>query len=142
MEKVQSRATRIPGSMRGLGYEDRLAVWGITRLVDRRVRGDLIEMYKVVNGVEVVDWVRGPVFKQGNRLGCETRSHGLSIRRDVFGARLRNDCSGQVSSRHEFFFNRISPAWNALPDSVVRSPSLVAFKSGLDERFKRNGRYS
>ena len=142
VERVQSRATRIPGSMRGLGYDDRLAAWGITRLVDRRVRGDLIGLYKEVNGVEVVDWVRGPVFKQEGRLGCETRSHGLSIRRDVFGARLRNDFSGQISSRHEFFFNRIAPAWNALPDSVVCSPSLVAFKKGLDDRFKCNGRYS
>ena len=37
--------------MRNLRYETRLAKWGIIRLEDRRVRGDLIQMYKSVNGL-------------------------------------------------------------------------------------------
>ena len=42
IEKVQERAARIPISMKKLGgYEDRLDVWGLTKLSDRRIRGDL-----------------------------------------------------------------------------------------------------
>ena len=40
IEKVQARATKIPTSMRNIGYEAMLKKWGINRLKDRRVRGD------------------------------------------------------------------------------------------------------
>ena len=52
IEKVQARATKILHSMRNLKYVTRLAKWEINRLEDRRVRGDLIEMYKSVNRLE------------------------------------------------------------------------------------------
>ena len=51
IEKVQARTTKIPISMRNLGYEARPKRWGINRLEDRRDRGDLIQMYKSVNGL-------------------------------------------------------------------------------------------
>ena len=61
IEKMQARATKIPGSMRNLGYERRLRRWGINRLEDRRVRGDLIQMYKSVNGLNEIKWENDPV---------------------------------------------------------------------------------
>ena len=60
IEKVQARATKIPHSVRSLRYETRLAKWGINKLEDRRVRGDLIEMYKSVNGLDEIIWERNP----------------------------------------------------------------------------------
>ena len=35
-----------------LTYEDRLREMGLTTLQDRRERGDLITLYKIVNGIE------------------------------------------------------------------------------------------
>jgi len=50
IENVQERAARIPTSLRGLkDYEARLDSWGLTKLEDRRIRGDLIQMYKNLN---------------------------------------------------------------------------------------------
>ena len=39
LEKVEERPTRIPFELRGLSYEERLNVWGISSLLDRRIRG-------------------------------------------------------------------------------------------------------
>ena len=72
IEKVQARATKIPHSMRNLRYETRLAKWGINRLEDRRVRGDLIEMYKSVNGLDEIIWERNPVVNTP-KVGVFTR---------------------------------------------------------------------
>ena len=62
IEKVQASATKIPYSMRNLRYEARLTKWGINWLEDRRVSGDLIEMYKSVNGLDEINWERSPVI--------------------------------------------------------------------------------
>ena len=44
--------------MKNLRYEKKLVKWGIKRLEDRRVRGDLIEMYKTVNELDEINWER------------------------------------------------------------------------------------
>ena len=141
IEKVQARATKIPYSMRDLRYEARLTKWGINRLEDRRVRGDLIEMYKSVNGLDEINWERNPVMITPTDRVL-TRSNGVKIRRDTFKSKIRNDFAKQVSTRHNYFFNRITPIWNALPEKIVQAPTLNMFKKGLDDRFKSNGRYS
>ena len=46
--------------MYGLDYEERIKAWGIPKLIDRRVRGNLIQMYKVLNNLEEIDWYKGP----------------------------------------------------------------------------------
>ena len=61
IEKVQSRANKIPHSMKNLRYETKIAKWGTNRLEDRSMRGDLIEIYKFVNGLDEINWDRNPV---------------------------------------------------------------------------------
>jgi hypothetical protein len=46
LEKVQRRALGMVSKLRGKTYEDRLTEAGLTSLVDRRVRGDMIATYK------------------------------------------------------------------------------------------------
>ncbi len=43
--------------MRGNEYEERLRLLDLTILEERRLRGDLIEWYKLVNGFEEVSWI-------------------------------------------------------------------------------------
>ena len=40
---------------RDLSYENRLLQYGLTTLETRRLRGDQIEVFKIVNGYEDVD---------------------------------------------------------------------------------------
>ena len=47
--------------MRSLSYETKLKRWGINRVEDRRVKRDLIKMYKSVNGLDDINWKRNPV---------------------------------------------------------------------------------
>ena len=58
IERVQRRATRIPTGFKKFENEDRLKKLSMTTLKDRRIRGDLIEMYKVMSSRESIDWVK------------------------------------------------------------------------------------
>ena len=44
----------IPG-LRDLTYEERLKECGLTTLETRRLRGDQIEVFKILNGYEIID---------------------------------------------------------------------------------------
>lgn len=50
MESVQRRAKKMVFELRSMSYEERLNVLGYTTLEERRKRGDLIQIYKIVRG--------------------------------------------------------------------------------------------
>ena len=50
IEAVQRTFTRVIDGMSGLNYESRLKSLGMTTLLERRMRGDLIETFKILNG--------------------------------------------------------------------------------------------
>ena len=53
--------------LRGLSYESRLLECSLTTLEPRRLRGDQIEVLKIVNGYEDVDRNLFFKLKEGNR---------------------------------------------------------------------------
>ena len=55
MEGVQRRAAKLVPSMRNYSYEERLKLFGLTTLETRRIRGDLIEVFKILKGYEDVN---------------------------------------------------------------------------------------
>ena len=55
MEKVQSRATVMVYGFRNLKYEKRLERLNLFLLQYRRMRGDMIETYKIISGLEDVN---------------------------------------------------------------------------------------
>ena len=55
LEGVQRRATKLVPQLRDMDYDERLERLGLTRLVERRIRGDMIETYKIISGKERVD---------------------------------------------------------------------------------------
>ena len=54
LERVQRRFTRAINGLRGLSYPDRLRTLNLFSLRRRRLRGDLIEVYKQLHGKSVV----------------------------------------------------------------------------------------
>ena len=82
------------------------------------MRGDLIEMYKSVNGLDEIIWERNPVVNTP-KVGVIKISNGVKIRRETFKSKIRNDFANQVFTRHNYFFNRTIPSWNALPEKIV-----------------------
>jgi hypothetical protein len=52
IEEVQRMATKLVVGMKGMGFEERLQFLDMTTLKTRRIRGDLIEMFKILKGIE------------------------------------------------------------------------------------------
>ena len=84
----------------------------------RRLRGDLIETYKILKGLDKLD--AGRLFPM---LGeSRTRGHSLRIRGNSFRTEMRKT----------FFTQRVVSLWNSLPQKVVEASSLAIFKRALD----------
>ena len=71
LERIKRRATKMISELRDLSYESRLLQCGLITLETRRLRGDQIEVFKIMNGYEDVD--RNMFFKL--KEGCRTRGH-------------------------------------------------------------------
>ena len=52
LERVQRRATKVIPKLRNISYEMRLKEYGLTTLETRRLRGDQIEVFKILNRYE------------------------------------------------------------------------------------------
>jgi hypothetical protein len=65
IEGVQRRATKLVVGMKEMSYEERLKFLDMITLETRRVRGDLIEVFKIMKGLEDVNnekfllWIKG-----------------------------------------------------------------------------------
>ena len=55
LERVQRRATKVIPKLWNIRYEMRLKECGLTTLETRRLRGDQIEVFKILNGYENID---------------------------------------------------------------------------------------
>ena len=54
-EQIQRRATKLIPGLRDLSYEESLKEFGLTTLETRRLRGDQIEVFKILNGHENIE---------------------------------------------------------------------------------------
>ena len=115
IEAVQRTFTRVIDGMLGLNYENRLKTLGMTTLLERRMRGDLIETFKILNGF--------------NNYGKEFFN---------LSERTGNLVSRQKKSSLDFLGQRVINYWNKLPEHVKNKNSVNSFKNGLDE-FRENG---
>ena len=55
LERVQRRATKMIQKHRNISYEMCLEECSLTTLQTRRLRGDQIEVFKILNGYEHID---------------------------------------------------------------------------------------
>ena len=55
LERIRRRATKFIPERRDISYEERLKEYSLTTLETRRLIGDLIEVFKIVNGYENID---------------------------------------------------------------------------------------
>ena len=121
LESVQRWVTSSIQGMDNLTYRQRLEKLNLTTLHERRMRGDLIEVFKSLNGHNsTVENVIKQSDRTGNLLVNERRKHSSRT--------LEND----------FFGSRVVNYWNKLPTFVKDSGSINDFKNNLGEFRKNN----
>ena len=106
-------------------YEMRLKLLNLTTLETRRLRGDLIEVFKILKGFDDIDFRRFFVLNNEKR----TRGHILKL----FKSGCKLDC------RKYGFSHRVVDIWNSLDSDVVACDSINSFKSHLDKFLKGRG---
>jgi hypothetical protein len=116
LEQVQHRATRIPHSLKGKSYDARCRFLGLTSLKERRLRGDLIEQYKLDRSIELINW-----------------HHPIDRVHRGDHARIHRELVKNCNERFFWFGNRVANYWNALPDDVKKAKSTNDFKNRLDK---------
>ena len=119
LEKVQRRATKLIQSIKDLPYEDdRLRKLNMPSLCHRRLRGDMINTYKIVTGSYKVD---KSIFFQPAR-ETTTRGHRFKLYKQ----------HARTLGKQKTFGNRVLNEWNKLPPYVVEAENVNAFKNRLD----------
>ena len=121
IENVQIRATKLVDGLGNLTYSERLRKLGLPTLAYRRLRGDLIEMFKHVHTYDTN--TLAPSFQRRLR---PSRKHEYQLHEPI----PKDGCRGVQANSFHF---RIPIIWNNLPRNVVTASSLDSFKNKLDK---------
>ncbi|CAM5166280.1 unnamed protein product [Natator depressus] len=85
LEQVQRRATRMIQGMENLFYERRLKELGLFNLTKRRLRGDMIALYKYIRGINTREGEK--LFKLSTNVDTRTNGYKLATRKFRFEIR-------------------------------------------------------
>src|SRR5258708_1320113 len=102
---------------KGLKYERRIKVLGLTKMEKRRRRADLLEVYKILHKFEGID--EELFFTRNNG---KTRENSCKLFK-------RRSC---LDVAKFCFSNRVCNDWNDLPEEVVTAESINGFKNRVD----------
>ena len=109
---------------RGKDYEKRLECVNLTTLEMRRERADMLEVYKIMNGMEgLVEkdfFTRDLSGRRGHSFKLYKKRVNLDIAKYSFG-------------------NRVCTSWNSLTEDIVTSQSINIFKGRLDKYLGKQG---
>ena len=116
LEAVQSRATAMVYGLKHKNAEERRKWLGLMTLEQRRERGDMIEVFKILKGLTRID----PALFWEVR---EARNGARLVKSMAMNGRRR---------RKNFFSYRVIQKWNLLPVDLKKATSLDSFKTKLD----------
>ena len=121
IENVLRRATKLIPTLTNLCYADRLKKLEIPSMKYRQIRGDMIMVYKILNGH---DQSLSHLFEV--ECNAITRGHNFKLKKTRFTKTIRQ----------HFFSNRVINNWNSLSEDIVNAPSVDSFKNKLDKYWK------
>ena len=116
IERVQRRAIRMIEDLQSDPYHIRLKKICLISLEIRRLRADLIEVFKMMSGMEGLSFES--LFQVNIR-------HSMKLDKQ----RISRDC------KKNFFSQRITNEWNALPENAVTSKIVNQFKKEIASLF-------
>lgn len=117
IEKVQRRATKLIPATKNLLYEERLKILNLPTLKYRRLRGDLIQTYKIMRGIDNLNPENFFQLKES----C-TRNNTDKIYKPY--------C--KTSIKQHFYTQRTINYWNQLKPATKKAETLNHFKKMVD----------
>ena len=125
LEKIHRRATKLIPGLIDLRYEERLKECGLTTLETRRLRGDQIEVFKILNGYENID---SNIFFEIKESKI-TRGHNNTLVKK----------QSRLDVRKYSFSQRNINVWNKLSTDCVHASSVNMFKNKIDKYLAKAG---
>ena len=126
IENVQKRATKLVDGLHDLDYPERLKRVDLPTLSHRRIRGDMIEIFKHFHAYDKD--IIPDKFEIRNRI---SRKHNYQLVQHM----PRDGVRGLQSNS---FYYRNGKIWNNLPKGVVDTKTINNFKQKLDGAWKDN----
>jgi len=117
LERVQMTATKLVSVLKKKCYKERLAALKLLTLKHRRIRGDMIEVYKLLTNTYDDNTVQLDINSDKR---TEGHTKKLLVRRCRYDVRKYS------------FSIRITNIWNSLPDEIISAPTVNIFKNRLD----------
>ena len=127
IEDIQRQFTKRIYGMANKSYSERLEILNLPSLEFRRLRGDMIEVFKIIHKI----------------YDPSTTNSLLTMHPNTCGTRKKNDLNlkkkGSNGNKYNMFFtNRVNNIWNDLPNEVVNADNVNDFKNKFDKHFIRN----
>ena len=122
IEGVQRRFTKCVVGTANMDYKKRLTLLKLPSLEYRRLRGDLIEVFKITHNYydyRTTSTLFTKAYNEATR-GHEFKLQKTNVNYKKFG---------------NFFTNRIINIWNNLPNDIIKSSSVNSFKNNIDKKF-------
>jgi ribonuclease P/MRP protein subunit RPP40 len=116
--RVQRRATKLIKSLKDEIYEHRLKRLHLTSMETRRLRGDLIGVFKMFKGMDYFD-----VHKFFQLTNAPTRAHSLKL--------VKHGCNLDI--RKFSSLHRVVNTWNSLYEDIRSCESINSFIAKLDK---------
>lgn len=123
-EKIQQRSINMIVGLNGTTYTEKLAELNLPTLSYRRLRGALIQTYKIFSGVDRLD--PNTLFKQPMTKTEDLRGHHPY---KIFRR------SSKKNTRKYFYTQIVAKPWNALPREVVEAKTVTSFKVLVDRYY-------
>ena len=99
---------------------------GHTSLEERRSRGDMLQTFRIINGIDNVEAETWFTFaNERDRDGATNTRHSSDITRLVQG-------ESRYEPRRNFFSQRVPDLWNSLPQTTRQQTTVLGFKAAYD----------
>ena len=120
IETIQRRFTKRISGFGDKTYEERLRLLGLPSLEFRRIRGNMIEVFKILNGIYDPCTTDTLLTLSAD---SKTRGHSLKLEKIFVNTRTYKN----------FFTNSVINHWNNLPADCVNASTVNSFKNKLDK---------